>query len=229
MPFVRAATLSVARKDPKPGVGPLGPSAPDPRCAVLTTASVLPTEAWLFEALQGAVAACPPEQSASEFLRAAGRVLKDTILEPVLQLKVGAQVMFTANIRAEKPAVMNGTRGVVTDVSNPERIGVRLASGEVVTATPLASRRAVGDFDILLEQLPLKLAWAITIHKAQGVTLDVGELDIGRGVFAEAQTYVALSRLRSLSGMTLTRFDPDAVKANPKIVAWYKLRMGKTD
>ena len=101
---------------------------------------------------------------------------------------------------------------------------MQLVSGEVVTATPLVSRRPVGDQVVLFEQLPLKLAWAITIHKSQSMTLDFGELDIGRGVFADGQAYVALSRLRSLEGMTLTRFDPDVVTANRTVVEWYRAR-----
>ena len=78
---------------------------------------------------------------------------------------------------------------------------------------------SVGEF----KQFPLALGWAITIHKSQGLTLDHLTLDLGGGAFAEGQTYVALSRSRTLEGITLVR--PIAmgdVRADPVVLAFYR-------
>lgn len=71
------------------------------------------------------------------------------------------------------------------------------------------------------EAIPLKLAWAVTIHKSQGMTLDYVKVDV-RDVFTEAQTYVALSRVRDESGLELHGFSPEKVMADKKAVAFYK-------
>ena len=71
-------------------------------------------------------------------------------------------------------------------------------------------------------QIPLRLAWAFTIHKSQGVTLDIAEIDIGTSIFEFGQTYVALSRIRSLSGLYLSSFNPRKIKTNPTVSTFYK-------
>jgi hypothetical protein len=73
-----------------------------------------------------------------------------------------------------------------------------------------------------VEQLPLRLAWAFTIHKSQGVTLEIAEMDIGSRVFECGQTYVALSRVKSLSGLYLSGFNPTKIKTNPRVMAFYE-------
>ena len=73
-----------------------------------------------------------------------------------------------------------------------------------------------------IEQLPLLWAWAITIHKIQGATLDCAVMDIGKSVFECGQTYVALSRIRSLDGLHLTAFEPANVKTNKKVCKFYE-------
>jgi ATP-dependent DNA helicase PIF1 len=70
-------------------------------------------------------------------------------------------------------------------------------------------------------QYPLCLAWALTIHKIQGATLSMAEIDIGRSIFEYGQTYVALSRIQSLDGLYLSAFEPTKIKANPTVRNFY--------
>jgi ATP-dependent DNA helicase PIF1 len=69
--------------------------------------------------------------------------------------------------------------------------------------------------------VPLILAWALTIHKSQGATLDTAEIDVGSGIFECGQTYVALSRVKSLNGLYLTSFDVRRIKINVKVKEYY--------
>jgi ATP-dependent DNA helicase PIF1 len=72
-------------------------------------------------------------------------------------------------------------------------------------------------------QYPLRLAWACTIHKAQGATLDSALIDIGPNTFEYGQAYVALSRVRSLEGLYIHDFTPGAFSLHPKVAAFYGL------
>ena len=75
--------------------------------------------------------------------------------------------------------------------------------------------------NISIKQVPLILAWAITIHKSQGATLSYAEIDAGNGVFECGQTYVALSRVRSLEGLTLTAFNPEKIIIDQRVIDFY--------
>jgi len=158
----------------------------------------------------------------ADFLRMVGDAHRLTGMEPVLVLKIGAQVIITCNI--SPPNVVNGSRGVVKAIDG-NSVTVTLLSGHDVVVNPFDvthplpyERGAM----LVYRQMPLKLAWALTIHKAQGMSLDFAEIDIGSDVFADGQAYVALSRLRSLEGLSLKRFHPRAVRANAETVAWYR-------
>ena len=72
-----------------------------------------------------------------------------------------------------------------------------------------------------VSQVPLILAWALTIHKSQGATLDTAEIDVGSGIFECGQTYVALSRVKSLDGLYLTSFDVTKIRINKKVKEFY--------
>lgn len=136
--------------------------------------------------------------------------------DEVLQLKVGAQVMLINNDSAKR--WVNGTIGRVAelkkDTYNLPIVKVKLPDGEVVEVEPFTWKSHRYHFNVSAQkveaeeigaftQLPIKLAWAVTIHKAQGKTFDRVALDIGRGAFASGQLYVALSRCTSLDGLTL--------------------------
>ncbi len=130
-----------------------------------------------------------------------------------LHLKVGAQVMFTRNDPHKRWA--NGTLAKVCKLTKDE-IHVTLDDGESYMV-PCASwdsvkyeydrdsRKLKKDVIGTFTQFPLKLAWAITIHKSQGMTFDKLSFDLSRGLFAAGQLYVALSRVRSLEGLYLSK------------------------
>ena len=153
---------------------------------------------------------------------------KDFIVPELLKLKVGAQVMFCKNI---SHSCVNGTIAKVSNLSE-DTITVTLENGSEVNVeqtvwksyvrvynreTKKMESEVVGTFT----QYPLKLAWAVTIHKSQGMTFDRMHFDLSHGTFAPGQAYVAISRMRSLEGLTLS--DPIQsyhIIQNPEIKAY---------
>ena len=134
------------------------------------------------------------------------KALKANCLSPErLILKVGAPVLFTRNDRDLR--WVNGTQGKVVEMdTNSVKVEIGV-SGEVVKVTEVEWERSEGygknkNTIAAISQLPLKLAWAITIHKSQGMTLDKAIIDVSR-VFATGHAYVAVSRVRSLDGLYL--------------------------
>jgi len=146
-----------------------------------------------------------------------------------LKLKVGAQVIFCRNY--PQAGYMNGTIGKVSklddehiyvSLENETEIDVKKVSWENLQSkynskTRKMESEIVGSFT----QFPLKLAWAITIHKSQGMTFDKMHFDLSRGTFQAGQAYVAVSRLRSLKGLTLSNpIRPHHITQNPEVRAF---------
>ena len=131
----------------------------------------------------------------------------------LLKLKKGARVMAVKNDPQKR--WVNGSLGTITDLST-EAVYVKFDSGGAVRRIEPAKWEAINykwnEIDQMMEetatatfqQIPLILAWAVTIHKAQGLTLEDVRIDLGNGAFASGQAYVALSRARTLAGLSLT-------------------------
>lgn len=150
------------------------------------------------------------------------RYLKNNILaEEKLVLKVGAQVMCIANIDIEGTnAIVNGSQGIVIDIKDDLPI-VKFKNGEIrIIKEHLWKSEIIPGIGI--KQIPLIHAWAITIHKAQGLTLESAQIDIGQNIFECGQTYVALSRLVSLEGLYLIAFSPSKIKLYKKVIEFYE-------
>ncbi len=151
-----------------------------------------------------------------------------------LRLKLNAQVMFLRNDSEKK--FVNGTIGKIVKLE-PENITVMVEEGQqrYIDVQPvdweiLRYKQATNDMHKIetevigtFTQYPLKLAWAITIHKAQGKTFDNVIIDLDRGAFEYGQTYVALSRCRSLEGIVLNqRLKPSDILTDSRVVAFYE-------
>ena len=148
------------------------------------------------------------------------RLDKDAPYEKEVNLKVGAQVMLLINLNQEA-GLVNGSRGVVTDFNEEGLPLVLFASSDSSVLIKLHSWKAEGDVNIEREQIPLRLAYALTIHKAQGASLDSVFIDIGESTFEYGQAYVALSRVRSLNALYVYEFDPKAFRVNPDVKGFY--------
>ncbi len=144
---------------------------------------------------------------------------RNCLAQEKLKLKIGAAVMFIKNESTGK--YVNGTRGVVVGFEQEEGWPVvRMYDSRTIIVYP--EEWKFEEHDIVratISQVPLRLAWAITIHKSQGMTLDAAEIDLG-DVFELGMGYVALSRLRTLSGLKLMGFSELALKVNPKIMEY---------
>lgn len=144
--------------------------------------------------------------------------LKKGCLSPeVLRLKKGAVVMCTKNNTKEK--FVNGTLGTVEDFDSLTNYPIiKTRSGKVIRVEPMDwSVEENGKIKARITQIPLRLAWAITVHKSQGMSMDAAVMDLS-DVFEYGQGYVALSRVRRLSGLYLLGINDRALKVHPKIL-----------
>ena len=167
--------------------------------------------------------------------------MKNNLLcDEIIKVKVGAQIMCIIN--ADFPitsstssiatningtiTLCNGSQGVISRFTNtnPTYPIVRIYDNnnvekEVIISPNIWKSEKIPGVGI--SQIPIILAWALTIHKAQGSTIDYAEIDIGSNIFEDGQTYVALSRVKSLQGLYLTAFDKSRIRANEKVKTYY--------
>jgi ATP-dependent exoDNAse (exonuclease V) alpha subunit len=157
------------------------------------------------------------------------KLKKDNDVPDKLVLKISARVMFTKNNMGA--GYVNGTLGEVIGFENggdgdPNTAGAAATEANPVIMTFDKKRITPGRFQWKVEeggkvrasvsQLPLKLAWAITVHKSQGMTLDAAVIDLGRA-FDRGMGYVALSRVRELKNISLIGFNAVALQVSPRV------------
>lgn len=137
-----------------------------------------------------------------------------------LILKIGAQVMLLKNVNISD-GLVNGARGVVVKYCDGYPV-VKFKSGREYLARPEKwTIKTPGGAVIFRKQVPLKLAWAFSIHKSQGLTLDCVEMSLSK-VFEAGQAYVALSRAQSLNSVRVVDFDAKQVWANMEVLKFYQ-------
>ena len=146
------------------------------------------------------------------------KLIKHHNLCKSLQLKKGAQVMCIRNVDLEHQ-ICNGSQGVIVDIVN-DRPVVLFSNGHTMMMEHCYFQSETYP-TVAIGQYPLTLAWAVTIHKIQGCTLTHAQIDIGTAIFEFGQTYVALSRVKTIEGLYLLNFQPNRIKSNPKVVEFY--------
>lgn len=154
------------------------------------------------------------------------KMVRNSLTDSPLCLKIGVPVLLLKNHK--EGMYVNGSRGIVKSVSQGKdgeisSILVTLDTGVDAIVEKEEWEQVDGDQRVqaVMTHFPVRLGWALTIHKSQGLTLDNVEIDLSRG-FACGQAYVALSRMRSLEGLALTiPICPSIVKAEPRLVEFY--------
>lgn len=148
--------------------------------------------------------------------------LKRNCLSPeILHLKKDAVVMFTSN--NPKLGYVNGTIGVVVDFNQDGPVIKKLEGGTVYPErSQWKSVNEKKEVVATITQFPLRLAWAITVHKSQGMSLDSAQIDLSKA-FEFGHGYVAISRVRSLEGLYLTGISDAAYEVNPKVLEQDKI------
>ena len=132
--------------------------------------------------------------------------------------------MCIVNIKSEQGDILicNGSQGIIKEfceITGCPKVKYNNGIEMVMIRHVWESDKIPG---IGVSQVPLILAWALTIHKSQGATMDAAEIDVGSGIFECGQTYVALSRVKSLDGLYLTSFDAKRIRINKKVKEFYE-------
>ncbi len=141
-------------------------------------------------------------------------IKKGCLAPEKLRLKKGARVMFVKNSYEEGYA--NGTLGVVEDCER-DFIRVRTSQGEMIDVSPVSWKiEEAGKTKAEINQYPLRLAWAITVHKSQGMSLDAAEVDLSKA-FEKGMGYVALSRVKTLEGLSLLGINEGALVVDSEV------------
>ena len=148
--------------------------------------------------------------------------IKNCIVSQNIQLCIGAQVMLTINLDTENGFV-NGSRGIVIGFVDDLPIVKFLNGEERIIGFYTWNYQDVDDTLILqANQIPLKIAFACSIHKTQGITLDYAEINL-ENIFAPGMAYVALSRIKSINGLCITgKVNINSIVAHPKAIEFYE-------
>jgi len=190
---------------------------------------VLKTPVHVYEMSSHSTPSRPQQFSSFDCMTELERMKKEIPAISSLSLKLHARVMCLVNIcdsETQQLVVCNGSQGKVTFLSSTE-VTVEFES---LQRSSMTFQHTFSSFfweseripGIGWSQIPLCLSWAMTIHKCQGLTLSTAIIDLGPYVFDYGQTYVALSRLRTLEGLYLLSFHPHSIRTHPKVVSFYK-------
>lgn len=152
---------------------------------------------------------------------------KNCIASENLTLKIDSQVMMLKNTYA-KEGIMNGSIGIIRSFDSKKGYPVvEFTNGSFITIAPeewciekFNENTAKVEVEAMMIQIPLILAWAITVHKSQGMTLEKIKCNLG-SAFAEGQVYVAVSRVKTLKGLFIESFNINNIKANKKVIEFY--------
>jgi hypothetical protein len=147
------------------------------------------------------------------------RWIKSLDIPDSVLLCVGDQVVVTVNIDQDN-GIVNGTRGVVIDVRYKNVI-IKNIDGKLLEIKYHKSIN-VEDSNVHVSYIPLKLAYALSIHKSQGMTLDAIEIDIGSKIFAAGQAYTALSRAKNLNSVKVKSISKTSFIINNDVLEFYK-------
>ena len=147
---------------------------------------------------------------------------RDGPYDETLQLKLRAQVMLTVNLDLDR-GLVNGSRGVIIgfDTRGAEPLPIVLFKNGLKETVGRHSWYLDDFQQVVRSQIPLRLAWAGTIHKAQGATLDCALIDIGKSTFEYGQAYVALSRVKSIDSLYVYDFAETSIRAHPRVKEFY--------
>jgi ATP-dependent DNA helicase PIF1 len=149
------------------------------------------------------------------------KIDKLSLISRKLELCIGAQVMLLVNLDLYNN-LANGSRGVIIDFDKEDNYPiVRFLTGYEMKIEPYTWIIEENGTKLLnVTQLPLKVSFAISIHKSQGISLDFAEIDLGN-IFEYGQAYVALSRIRNLEGLSIKKLDMTKIIAHPKALEFY--------
>jgi ATP-dependent DNA helicase PIF1 len=189
----------------------------------------LPGEEHIFKAKTEA----PPGMAGDIVQMLADKLDKDAPYEVELRLKERAQVMLLKQHYEEKEdkngklshsavsGLVNGSRGIVTGFSAGGYPIVKFLNGKEVVITDVSWSSDDTEDSVKRTQIPLRVAYALTIHKAQGASLDSALVDVGPSTFEYGQAYVALSRVRNMDALFIFEISPKAFRAHPAVKKFY--------
>uniref|UniRef100_A0A6C0GZV3 Ribonuclease H n=1 Tax=viral metagenome TaxID=1070528 RepID=A0A6C0GZV3_9ZZZZ len=144
--------------------------------------------------------------------------IKSLELPEFVELCVGAQVVVLANIDQDA-GIVNGTRGVIISL-NKNKVIIKRVNGSKIDIQYYKTTN-IEDETLVVQYIPLKLAYALSIHRSQGMTLDAIEIDIGQKIFAAGQAYTALSRAQCLKSVKVVAISKNSFIINKDVLEFY--------
>ena len=180
------------------------------------------------EYLMSMIVPVPVPENSSNIEGELDYIKSNIMCNPVLKLKIGAQVMCIVNISDEDQNLLlcNGSQGKVIKFDDVNGMPIVTFDNGLTTRMDYHTWTSEKITGLGVSQIPLILSWAITIHKAQGATLLHAKIDVGGDIFDPGQIYVALSRVKSLDGLYLTAFDVSKIKVSCRVHDFYEMLNG---